>query len=211
MLNVLRFITSHCNETNVSNCTVSSVPEIPTSGPAKGLHGLDSHSGVSVAAVINVHECRSCVITAHARSPGLSVCHSSVSPLYFAIELVFLRRRPVTHQFIHVRNVELDFADDHIPIFSPRDAETWLAVYPIMHESSSRRATNRPMSSASNHSATNTPFVARGQCAVSREDKRSSNAIEIADRCLHSAARRRDVTYTYTHTRAHNRRPLAGR
>ena len=53
--------------------TDSSVPEILTSGPAKGLHGLDSHSGISVAAVINVHECRSCVITAHARSPGSSV------------------------------------------------------------------------------------------------------------------------------------------
>lgn len=83
MLNVLRFITSRCNKTNAT--TVSSVLEIPTSGPAKGLHGLDSHSGISVAAVINVHECRFRVITAHARSPGFYQCHirSFCFPLFY--------------------------------------------------------------------------------------------------------------------------------
>lgn len=79
MLNVLRFITSRCNKTNAT--TVGSVLEIPTSGPAKGLHGLDSHSGISVAAVINVHECRFRVITAHARSPGFCQCH--IRPVFF--------------------------------------------------------------------------------------------------------------------------------
>lgn len=70
-LNIFCLITLHCNDTRVNK--LQFVPEIPTSGPAKGLHGLDSHSGISVAAVINVHECQSCVITARTRSPELSV------------------------------------------------------------------------------------------------------------------------------------------
>lgn len=40
-----------------------------TSGPGKGLHGLDSHSGISVAAVVDVHECRPLVLTVHTRIP----------------------------------------------------------------------------------------------------------------------------------------------
>lgn len=89
---LLRLITPRCNETNINTITtVNFVPEIPTSGPAKGLHGLDSHSGISVAAVINVHECRSCVITAHARSPELS----SVSFVRFPFIIRYRTRVPV--------------------------------------------------------------------------------------------------------------------
>lgn len=47
-----------------------------TSGPGKGLHGLDSHSGINVAAVVNVHECRPRVLTVHTRIPRITVIHS---------------------------------------------------------------------------------------------------------------------------------------
>ena len=58
-----------------------------TSGPGEGLHGLDSHSGVSVASVVNVHECRPRVLTVHTRIPG-SLSFTPLSPAVFLAILV---------------------------------------------------------------------------------------------------------------------------